>query len=99
MGRTAWRNLRRRAASQKLWKSRSVENQRPVFPGAWKSRPHRGIPTFPQLRRRAISTTRSNTETADRSLAHKRGHFDLLTTEKISPLLALNLPARTKMLQ
>src|SRR5487761_406629 len=80
MGRTAWRNLRRRAASQKLWKSRSVENQRPVFPGAWKSRPHRGIPTFPQLRRRAISTTRSNTETADRSLAHKRGHFDLLTT-------------------
>ena len=39
-------------AGKRLWKSRSVENQRQVFHSSWKSRKRRGIPTFPQPRRR-----------------------------------------------
>ena len=40
---------------RRLWKSRSVENQNQVFHCAWKSRPARGIPTFPQPRRRSFA--------------------------------------------
>ena len=39
-------------ASERLWKSRCVETQRQGFHSAWKSRQQRGIPTFPQPRRR-----------------------------------------------
>src|SRR5689334_5207488 len=40
---------------ERLWKSRCVENQKRVSHPAWESRPTRGIPTFPQPRRRRSS--------------------------------------------
>ena len=44
---------RRRDAAKKLWKSRSVEKSKNRLSHlAWKSRKQRGIPTFPQPRRR-----------------------------------------------
>src|SRR5579863_2919047 len=48
----AGRVRRRNRRGKRLWKSRSVENQTQVFHSAWKSRKRRGIPTFPQPRRR-----------------------------------------------
>src|SRR5258708_5452878 len=41
-------------ASEGLWKSRCVETQRQGFHSAWESRQERGIPTFPQPRRRSL---------------------------------------------
>src|SRR5216683_1864134 len=61
-------------AGKRLWKSRCVENQKQVFHCAWKSRKRRGIPTFPQPRRRSID------HEPDISCATKTGHFNLLTT-------------------
>src|SRR5450755_2962679 len=43
-----------RGGGARLWKSRSVETQRHGFHCAWKSRKGRGIPTFPQPRRRVL---------------------------------------------
>src|SRR5712691_8131234 len=62
-------------AGERLWKSRCVENQKQVFHYAWESRKRRGIPTFPQPRRR-----RSIDPKPDISCATKSGHFNLLTT-------------------
>src|SRR5664279_4298992 len=59
-----------------LWKSRSVEKPKNrLFHRAWKSRPVRGIPTFPQRRRRL-----DELQQPDISLATKSGHFNLLRT-------------------
>src|SRR5260370_28690375 len=67
----------KRIAGERLWKSRSVEkSQSRLFHCAWKSRKRRGIPTFPQPRRR-----RSINHEADISCATKTGHFNLLPTE------------------
>src|SRR5467141_1911754 len=63
-------------AGERLWKSRSVETQRQGSHCAWKSRKGRGIPTFPQPRRR-----RSIDLKPDISCATKTGHFNLLTTQ------------------
>src|SRR5271165_1490470 len=65
-----------------LWKSRSVEKPKNrLFHHAWKSRPVRGIPTFPQRRRRL-----DELQQPDISLATKSGHFNLLRTEHLSAL-------------
>src|ERR1700730_15116200 len=64
----------KRIAGERLWKSRSVENQNQVFHGAWKSRKRRGIPTFPQPQRRSLNLK------PDISCALKSGHFNLLPT-------------------
>src|ERR1700676_4937941 len=71
---------------KRLWKSRSVENQEQVFHCAWESRKRRGIPTFPQPRRR-----RSIDLKPDISCATKTGHFNLLTTDKVLPLYRIDL--------
>src|SRR5258708_34892155 len=47
-----WKPLR--GGGERLWKSRSVETQRQGSHCAWKSRKGRGIPTFPQPRRRVL---------------------------------------------
>src|SRR6266436_9457797 len=60
---------------ERLWESRCVETQRQGSHCAWKSRKKRGIPTFPQPRRR-----RSIDLKPDISCATKTGHFNLLTT-------------------
>src|SRR5260370_19137382 len=66
----------KRIAGERLWKSRSVEkSQSRILDCAWKSRKRRGIPTFPQPRRR-----RSINHEADISCATKTGHFNLLPT-------------------
>src|SRR5467141_5394341 len=65
-------------AGERLWKSRSVETQRQGSHCAWKSRKGRGIPTFPQPRRR-----RSIDLKPDISCATKTGHFNLLTTQTV----------------
>ena len=62
-------------AGERLWESRSVETQKQGFHCAWKSRKKRGIPTFPQSRRR-----RPIKLNPDISCATKTGHFNLLTT-------------------
>src|SRR6516162_9840110 len=42
---------------ERLWKRRAVEKSNTrLFHRAWKSRKHRGIPTFPQPRPRRAST-------------------------------------------
>src|SRR5579863_526084 len=74
-------------AGERLWKSRSVETQQQGFHCAWKSRKGRGIPTFPQPRRR-----RSFDLKPDISCATKTGHFNLLTTERPKPPLTRNVP-------
>src|SRR4029077_20241948 len=66
-------------AGERLWKSRSVETPKQGFHCAWKSRKGRGIPTFPQPRRR-----RSIDLKPDISCATKTGHFNLLTTCPVS---------------
>src|SRR5665811_2503378 len=59
-----------------LWKSRAVEKPKNrLFHRAWKSRQERGIPTFPQRRRRL-----DELQQPDISLATKSGHFNLLRT-------------------
>src|SRR6202165_4731048 len=63
-------------AGERLWKSRSVETQKQGFHCAWESRKKRGIPTFPQPRRRRPIKLKP-----DISCATKTGHFNLLTTE------------------
>src|SRR5258708_39531567 len=66
----------KRIAGERLWKSRSVEKPKGrLFHCAWESRKRRGIPTFPQPRRR-----RSINHEADISCATKTGHFNLLPT-------------------
>ena len=46
------------AAAETLWKRRAVEKSKNrLFPRAWKSRQLRGIPTFPQPRRRLYEST------------------------------------------
>src|ERR1700694_4156766 len=62
-------------AGERLWKSRSVETQKQGFHCAWVSRKKRGIPTFPQPRRRRPIKLKP-----DISCATKTGHFNLLTT-------------------
>ena len=62
-------------AGERLWESRSVETQKQGFHCAWKSRKKRGIPTFPQSRRRRPIKLKP-----DISCATKTGHFNLLTT-------------------
>ena len=52
--------------------------------GPWKSRQRRGIPTFPQPRRRRSS--RRFTCKPDRSRAIKTGHLHVLTTAKFLSL-------------
>src|SRR4029077_589803 len=64
-------------AGERLWKSRSVETPKQGFHCAWKSPKGRGIPTFPQPRRR-----RSIDLKPDISCATKTGHFNLLTTSR-----------------
>src|SRR6202043_662736 len=59
----------------RLWERRSVEKSFGLSHLAWKSRPHRGIPTFPQSRRRCFLNLKP-----DISRALKSGHFNLLTT-------------------
>src|SRR5260370_40627322 len=84
-------------AGKRLWKSRCVENQKQVFHCAWKSRKRRGIPTFPQPRRRSID------HEPDISCATKTGHFNLLTTpaiegESIWPRLNFRVPHSSRFL-
>src|SRR5579863_10393580 len=62
-------------AGERLWKSRAVETQKQGSHCAWESRKGRGIPTFPQPRRR-----RSIDLKPDISCAKKTGHFNLLAT-------------------
>src|SRR5260370_42379351 len=87
MAHTRWvastpRECRCRKASagggQRLWKSRSVETPKQGSHGAWKSRKERGIPTFPQPRRRRASNMYWK---ADTSRVTKTGHLHVLTTE------------------
>src|SRR5208337_5667042 len=60
-----------------LWKRRSVEKSKNrLSHRAWKSRQPRGIPTFPQRRRRL-----DEIQQPDISLATRTGHFNLLRTE------------------
>jgi hypothetical protein len=61
-----------------LRKRRSVEKSFRLSHLAWKSRPHRGIPTFPQSRRRCSLNLKP-----DISCALKSGQFDLLTTDSV----------------
>src|ERR1019366_522705 len=86
MGRMSWAAIPRkdgqvcpsanRIAGERLWKRRCVEKPKGrLFHSAWKSRTHRGIPTFPQPRRRSLNLK------PDISCALKSGHFNLLTTE------------------
>src|ERR1700731_4608131 len=71
----------------RLWERRSVEKSFGLSHLAWKSRPHRGIPTFPQSRRRCSLNLKP-----DISCALKSGHFNLLTTEERNgPLDLFNL--------
>src|ERR1700730_17296114 len=62
----------------RLWERRSVEKSFGLSHLAWKSRPHRGIPTFPQSRRRCSLNLKT-----DISCALKSGHFNLLTTARV----------------
>src|SRR5260370_40382900 len=87
MAHTRWvastpRDCRCRKASadggQRLWKSRAVETPKQGSHGAWKSRKERGIPTFPQPRRRRDSNMYWKTDT---SHATKTGHLHVLTKE------------------
>src|ERR1700732_525756 len=66
----------------RLWERRSVEKSFGLSHLAWKSRPHRGIPTFPQSRRRCSLNLKP-----DISCALKSGHFNLLTTLQFAFLL------------
>src|ERR1035437_6580197 len=62
-------------AGERLWKRRCEEKPKGrLFLAAWESRTHRGIPTFPQPRRRSLNLK------PDISCALKSGHFNLLTT-------------------
>src|ERR1700680_5200592 len=99
-GRIAWADTTRKdgrgcasakwTAGKRLWKSRSVETQKQGSHCAWKSRKRRGIPTFPQPRRR-----RSIDLKPDISCATKTGHFNLLTTDKVLQVLPKCLYQRT----
>src|SRR5271165_560777 len=73
----AWPSRQRKMRRPKtLWKRRSVEKPKNrLFHRAWESRPVRGIPTFPQRRRRL-----GELQQPDISLATKSRHFDLLRT-------------------
>src|ERR1700730_18112154 len=72
--------LHRESGGKRLWKRRSVEKSKNrLFHCAWKSRPRRGIPTFPQPRRRR--TSNMNLE-PDRSCATKTGHLHVLPTQR-----------------
>src|SRR5271170_6022219 len=63
-----------------LWKRRAGEkSQSRLFPRAWKSRPGRGISTFPQPRR-LLAYESTQKPKPDISLATKSGHFNLLRT-------------------
>src|ERR1700730_2699287 len=85
MGLTLWvattrrdgpaRQRRSETGGGRLWERRSVEKSFGLSHLAWKSRPHRGIPTFPQSRRRCSLNLKP-----DISCALKSGHFNLLTT-------------------
>ena len=66
---------RSKTGGGRLWKRRSVEKSFGLSHLAWESRLHRGIPTFPQSRRRCSLNLKP-----DISCALKSGHFDLLTT-------------------
>src|SRR5450755_1388415 len=73
----AWSSTQTKTRPKTLWKRRSGEkSQERLFHRAWKSRPERGIPTFPQRRRRL-----DEIQQPDISLATKSGHFNLLRTE------------------
>src|SRR6266849_3379376 len=48
-----------------LWERRCVEKYKPLFHSAWKSRRRRGIPTFPQPRRRRFTGYISNVSTSN----------------------------------
>src|ERR1700677_1462457 len=84
MGRIGWdvsthreRLWRKQSRGRKgLWKRRGVEkSKRRLSHPAWKSRKVRGIPTFPQPRRRLVKLLKP-----DMSCATKTGHFNLLRT-------------------
>src|SRR6202041_1347425 len=88
MGRIGWdvsthreRLWRKQSRGRKgLWKRRGVEkSKRRLSHPAWKSRKVRGIPTFPQPRRRLVKLLKP-----DMSCATKTGHFNLLRTGKFS---------------
>src|ERR1017187_9198340 len=66
---------RSKTGGGRLWKRRSVGKSFGLSHLAWESRPNRGIPTFPQSRRR-----RSLNLKPDISCTQKSGHFNLLTT-------------------
>jgi hypothetical protein len=82
-----------RIAAERLWKSRSVENsQSRLFHCAWKSRKRRGIPTFPQPRRRRPINLKT-----DISYATKTGHFNLQTTPAPNlQMFSICVPAYTE---
>jgi hypothetical protein len=93
MGRTLWVattikdgpacRSRNKTDGGRLWKRRSVGKSFGLSHLAWKFRPNRGIPTFPQPRRRCSLNLKP-----DMSCALKNGHFDLLTTCRVGFLVA-----------
>ena len=79
------------APAKTPWKRRAVEkSQKRLSHRAWKSRPVRGIPTFPP-RRRLLVYEESQKPKPDISLAMKSGHFDLLQTGKNKSALPLGM--------
>jgi hypothetical protein len=69
------------AAAHAVEKPLRGKVQKPTFHRAWKSRPGRGIPTFPQPRRLLIYfMSQPKKLKPDISLATKSGHFHLLRT-------------------
>src|ERR1700740_397520 len=100
--RMSWEGITRRAGpcwkkrlgGGRLWKSRSVENQKQVFPCAWESRNPGGIPTFPQPRRlRSLTPMGNGNGETDISLAKKTGHFNLLRTSSNPEAFRARRPA------
>src|ERR1700756_1546542 len=77
---TVWMECRwrkKKSARVGLWKRRQTEKSKNRLSRlAWKSRKHRGIPTFPQPRLRLDYQPKP-----DISLATKTGHFNLLPTD------------------
>src|SRR6202165_5198941 len=78
-------------AGERLWKSRSVETPKQGFHCAWESRKKRGIPTFPQPRRRRPIKLKP-----DISCATKTGHFNLLTTAAVVPITSVDAGNRLR---
>src|SRR5215472_2663882 len=79
----------KKSARAKLWKRRKEESQKRLFHFAWKSRIHRGIPTFPQLRL-LLYMTNSYGINGDPSIETKEGtflkHYDTTGTSLLTYL-------------